>query len=124
MCQRPSGQRPQPQELRARQIGHVVVNGMMDRPWSQYFCCIVAGNREFVQKHPVATRRALRAILKAANLCALEPERAARFLVDKGFTPRYDYALQTMQEITYGKWREYDPKIPCASLPSACTRSA
>ena len=35
-------------------------------------------NREFVRKHPVATKRALRAILKAADICALEPERAAR----------------------------------------------
>ncbi len=29
---------PEAQELRAKKIGHVVVNTMMDRPWSQYFC--------------------------------------------------------------------------------------
>jgi NitT/TauT family transport system substrate-binding protein len=52
---------PEPQELRAKQIGHVLVNSMMDRPWSQYFCCMVVGNREFVRHHPVATKRALRA---------------------------------------------------------------
>ena len=23
---------------------------------------------------------------------------------------RYDYALQTMREVPYGKWREYDPE--------------
>jgi NitT/TauT family transport system substrate-binding protein len=101
---------PQPQELRARQIGHVVVSGTMDRPWSQYFCCIVAGNRAFVRTHPVATKRALRAILKAADLCALEPERTARFLVDRGFTPRYDYAVQALKDIPYRQWREYDPE--------------
>jgi NitT/TauT family transport system substrate-binding protein len=101
---------PVPQELRARKIGHVVVNSAVDRPWSQYFCCIVTGNREFIRKHPVATKRALRAILKAADVCALEPERAAQRIVDKGFTPRYDYALQTMQEIPYNRWREYDPE--------------
>jgi len=101
---------PEPQELRAKQIGHVVVNSAVDRPWSQYFCCMVAGNREFVQKHPVATKRALRAILKAANICALEPERAARFIVNKGFTPRYDYALETMKDLPYSKWREYNPE--------------
>jgi NitT/TauT family transport system substrate-binding protein len=99
---------PVPQELRARQIGHVVVNSSVDRPWSQYFCCIVAGNREFVRKHPVATKRALRAILKATDLCALEPDRAAQLIVDKGYTERYDYALQTMQEIPYNRWREYN----------------
>ncbi len=101
---------PGPQELRAKKIGHVVVNSMMDRPWSQYFCCVLAGNREFVRKYPVATKRALRAILKAADICALEPERAARFLVEKGYTQNYDYALQTMKDVVYGKWREYDPE--------------
>ena len=50
----------------------------------------------------------MRAILKAADLCATEPARAARLLVDGGFTPRYDYALQTLSELPYDKWREYD----------------
>ena len=98
---------PDPQELRARQIGHVVVNSVLDRPWSQYFCCMLAGNREFVQSHPNATKRALRAILKANTICTLEPERAARYLVDRGFTASYDYALQTMNEIPYLQWRNY-----------------
>jgi NitT/TauT family transport system substrate-binding protein len=101
---------PVPQELRARQIGHVIVNSAVDRPWSQYFCCTAAGSREFVRKHPVATKRVLRAILKATDVCALEPERTARLIVEQGFTPRYDYALQTMQEIPYNRWREYDPE--------------
>jgi NitT/TauT family transport system substrate-binding protein len=101
---------PVPQELRARQIGHVIVNSAVDRPWSQYFCCTAAGSREFVRKYPVATKRALRAILKATDVCALEPERTARLIVEQGFTPRYDYALQTMQEIPYNRWREYDPE--------------
>jgi NitT/TauT family transport system substrate-binding protein len=101
---------PDTQELRARKVGHVVVNSAVDRPWSQYFCCMAAGHREFVRKHPIATKRALRAILKAADICALEPERAARALVDGGFTPRYDYALQTMKDVPYNRWRTYDPE--------------
>jgi NitT/TauT family transport system substrate-binding protein len=101
---------PSPQELRSKKIGHVVVNSSVDRPWSLYFCCMVYARWEFVRKYPVATKRVLRAILKAADVCALEPERAARFLVDKGYTPRYDYALQTMKDVPYNKWREYDPE--------------
>jgi NitT/TauT family transport system substrate-binding protein len=101
---------PEPQELRAKQIGHVVVNSALDRPWSQYFCCMVYTRREFAQKYPVATKRALRAILKAVDVCALEPDWAAQFLVDKGYTERYDYARQAMKELPYGKWREYDPE--------------
>lgn len=101
---------PGPQELRARKIGHVVVNSSQDRPWSQYFCCLIVGNREFVRKHPIATKRALRALLKAADICALEPERSAQRLVDQGVAKRYDYALQLMQDLPYGRWREYDPE--------------
>jgi len=101
---------PAAQELRAQRIGHVVVNSAVDRPWSQYFCCMVLGNREFVHKHPVATKRALRAILKAADLCASEPERAAQFIVENAYAKRYDYALQVMQDLPYRMWREYDPE--------------
>jgi len=100
---------PRSQEARARKLGHVVVSTVKDRPWSQYFCCLMAGRRDFVRKHPVATKRALRAILKAADICALEPERVARFPVDEGYAKRYDYALQAMKEIPYHQWRHYDP---------------
>jgi NitT/TauT family transport system substrate-binding protein len=99
---------PVAQELRAKKLGHVIVNSATDRPWSQYFCCIVASGREFIRKHPVATKRALRAILKASNVCAVEPARAARLVANRGYD--YDYALQTMKELPYGKWREYDPE--------------
>jgi NitT/TauT family transport system substrate-binding protein len=99
---------PDPQDLRARHISHVIiVDSTVDRPWSQYFCCILVGNREFVQLHPIATKRVLRAILKATDLCAADPALAARRLVDGGFTPRYDYALQTLSNLLY-KWRDYD----------------
>jgi len=99
---------PVPQDLRAKKIGHVLVDTGVDRPWAQYFCCVLIGNREFVVKNPRATKRVLRAILKASEVCALEPERVARLLVDRGFTERYDYALQTVKEIpSYGKWRQY-----------------
>jgi NitT/TauT family transport system substrate-binding protein len=101
---------PEPQEMRARKIGRVIVSSAIDRPWSQYFCCMLAGNREFVRKHPVATKRVLRAILKATDLCASEPTRVAQHIVDAGFTPRYDYALQALKEIPYMKWRDYDPE--------------
>jgi NitT/TauT family transport system substrate-binding protein len=99
---------PEPQELRARNIGRVIVNSTIDRPWSQYFCCNLAAHRDYVRKYPVATKRVLRAIVKAVDLCSTQPERVAQRIVDAGFTPRYDHALQTLKEIPYNKWREYD----------------
>jgi NitT/TauT family transport system substrate-binding protein len=101
---------PEAQELRDRKIGHSIVNSSTDRPWSQYFCCMLFGRTEFVQKYPIATKRVVRAILKAADLCANEPQRVARLMVERGFTPRYDYALQSLQELPYGVWRDYDPE--------------
>ena len=53
---------------------------------------MVYTHKAFVQQCPVATKRVLRAILKAADLCTSGPERVARFLVDKGYT-------------TCGKWQ-------------------
>jgi NitT/TauT family transport system substrate-binding protein len=101
---------PEPQDLRARHIGHVLVSTALDRPWSQYYCCMLAGRSDYVRKYPVATKCVLRAILKAVDFCASEPARAAQLIVDRGFAPRYDYALQTLGEVPYDKWREYDPE--------------
>jgi NitT/TauT family transport system substrate-binding protein len=101
---------PEPQELRAKKIGHVMVNTTIDRPWSHYFCCMIAARQEFVRTYPMATKRALRAILKGIDVCAIEPARSTQLLMDKGIATNYDYALQSMQEIPYGKWREYDPE--------------
>ena len=68
---------PAPQKVRAKRVGHVIVNTAQDKPWSLHFCCMIAGYREFVRKCPVATKRAVRAILKATDICARDPERAA-----------------------------------------------
>jgi NitT/TauT family transport system substrate-binding protein len=51
---------------------------------------MVTANKRFVKRHPTATKRALRAILKATDICAGEPERLARFLVDNGYTTKED----------------------------------
>jgi NitT/TauT family transport system substrate-binding protein len=31
-------------------------------------------------------------------------------LVEGGSTERYDYALQTLTDLPYGVWRDYDPE--------------
>jgi NitT/TauT family transport system substrate-binding protein len=101
---------PQPQEMRARKFGHVIVDTGTDRPWSQYFCCMIAGNLDFVRRSPVATKRAVRAILKASDICAQEPARAARYLVDKGYVKQYDMAYEVMKSLPYDRWRQTEPE--------------
>jgi len=100
---------PDPQELRTRKIAHVIVSTTEDRPWSQYFCCMAVTNVQFAKKHPAATKRMLRAFTKATDMCALEPDRVARSLVERGFVKTHAYAVQTLKEIPYTRWREYDP---------------
>jgi NitT/TauT family transport system substrate-binding protein len=87
----------QPEELRLKGVGHVIIDTAEDRPWSQYFCCMVAANREFVERNPVAAKRVVRAILKGADLCAADPQGAARFLSDKLYEPRFQVALNLMR---------------------------
>jgi NitT/TauT family transport system substrate-binding protein len=101
---------PAPQTLRAKKIGHVIVNTAQDRPWSQYFCCMLIANPEFVAKNPIATKRALRAYLKAADICSQEPERVARFLATKGYEPRYEIGLAVLKGLPYSRWREANPE--------------
>jgi NitT/TauT family transport system substrate-binding protein len=104
------GYAQEPAELRSRKIGRVIVDTAQDRPWSQYFCCMVVANRDFAQRNPIATKRVLRAILKAADVCATDPERAARFLTAKLYEPRYPVGLEVMKGASYTRWREANPE--------------
>jgi NitT/TauT family transport system substrate-binding protein len=47
-------------------------------------------------------------VFRAAEFCEADPEHAAHRLVDRRFTPKYDYALQTIRELPYDLWHEYD----------------
>ena len=104
------GYPPEPQELRAKGIGRVIVNTATDKPWSQYHCCMLITYRDFLNKHPVAVKRALRGILKAADLCAQDPEWAAREMVELGFANNPAFALETLREVRFDVWRSYNPE--------------
>jgi NitT/TauT family transport system substrate-binding protein len=101
---------PQPQQLREKKVGRVILNTSQDRPWDQYNCCYISMRRDFVAKYPIATKRAVRAILKAADVCAREPERAARYIVAKNYEPRYEVALEVVKALSYSQWRTHNPE--------------
>lgn len=100
----------QPEELRLKDAGHVIIDTAEDRPWSQYFCCMLAANRDFATRNPVATKRVVRAILKAADLCATDPQGAARYLSDKMYEPRFQIGLNVMRRLPYDFWRKANPE--------------
>jgi NitT/TauT family transport system substrate-binding protein len=106
---------PWAQELRARNIDHVILNSGLDRPWSQYLCCMLIGAADFVRHNPIATKRVVRAMVRATEICAVKPDWVAQRLADRGFTRRSDYAgeeyaRQGLAEVDYRSWREYDPE--------------
>ena len=48
-----------------------------------------------------ATKRVLRAILKAADLCSSQPQMAAGYMRDHGYEPRYDIGLEALKKLNY-----------------------
>lgn len=96
-------------DLRAKGIGKVMLNSLTDPPWSNYYCCTAVTTREFMRKHPVATKRALRALVKAADVIAKDPDGSARFLVDRGYASNFEYTCDILREIPYNIWRDFDP---------------
>jgi NitT/TauT family transport system substrate-binding protein len=101
---------PQAMGLHEHKAGHVLVDLARTEPWSETFCCLAVGRSDFVQNNPVATKRAMRAMLKATDMCANEPEKAARLLVEGGFAPNYDQAVGVLTQLRYDAWREIDPE--------------
>jgi NitT/TauT family transport system substrate-binding protein len=103
---------PGPQQLQELGIGRVLVDTNVDRPWSQYFCCMVNASKKFVRKNPIAAKRALRALLKSNDIVARDPELATRVLIETKIRTEaeYKHILQALKEIPWSTWRYYNPE--------------
>jgi NitT/TauT family transport system substrate-binding protein len=103
---------PGPQELLDKGTGRLLLDTNVDRPWSQYFCCTVSGHSGFIKKNPIATRRAIRAIMLANDIVARDPEHALSVLMKKNIWKKKEtkYILKALREIPYSKWRDYNPE--------------
>jgi NitT/TauT family transport system substrate-binding protein len=55
----------------------------------------------------VATKRALRAIVKGMEICAAAPLRAARAAVSHNHQANLDDVVQMLKELGHGSWREF-----------------
>ena len=73
---------------------------------------MVNASKKFVRENPKATKRALRAILKANDIVARDPELAARVLLERKIIKEagYKYIVQDLKETPYYKWRDYNPE--------------
>ena len=98
----------------------MIVNSALDRPWSQYCCCVLAGNREFVSKHPVATKRVLRAIFKATDFCVTD--RSARPRWSIGGLPLRPRPADDEGDPLHTSGATMIPKIRSASMRFGCAK--
>jgi hypothetical protein len=97
---------PEPQELR-RKIGRAVVSTTTDRPWSQYFCCLI-----------IPTARSYASTLRhqARAPGPLQGQRDVRARAGSHRAahggPRLHGQLrpgaEVVKEMPYGQWRQYD----------------
>ena len=77
---------------------------------------------QLIRSRPSAV---LRAILKAADICAAEPERAAQRLVDGGFTRALRLRAPDAERAPVRQYgASSTPRTRCGSTRCGCTRSA
>ena len=87
---------------------HVIFDSSVDVPWSQQLCCALFARRQFVEDNPVATRRTVRALMRALNRGASDPGAMAQTMLDASWVVRKDYANRTVAELTLDAWRTHD----------------
>ena len=103
---------PGNEQLKELGIGRVLVDTNVDRPWSQYFCCMVNASRKFTRENPIATKRALRALLQSNDIVSRDPEFATRLLIERKIRKEaeYKYILRSLKETPFSTWRYYNPE--------------
>jgi len=91
--------------------GHVILETMTDKPWSQYLCCTLVANGDWTRQNPIATKRGTRAVLRATDAVVRDPARAAHDAVASGLAAFADESLvrETIGMCSYD-WRELDPE--------------
>jgi NitT/TauT family transport system substrate-binding protein len=94
--------------------GHVILDTSTDKPWSQNYCCLLVTSRDWYSAHPIAARRATRAILRAVDEAKKDRHAAAKSAIDKG---TYKAAPAVTEQVIYDiikdesfDWREFDPE--------------
>ncbi len=93
-----------------RPPGHVILETMTEKPWSQYYCCHLVANRDWARQNPIATKRVTRALLRATDAAAKDAPRAARAAAATGFGFKDEsLTIETMAMCKYN-WRDLDPE--------------
>jgi NitT/TauT family transport system substrate-binding protein len=95
-----------------------ILDQSVDKPWSQYVCCMLTANRDWARQHPVATKRFTRAVMHAADATVKDLPRAAHLGAAGGFQPLLEHPTALSDEQIINEtiampsydWRELDPE--------------
>jgi NitT/TauT family transport system substrate-binding protein len=90
--------------------GRVLLDSHKDDPFDRQLCCMTVANRDFYESYPIATRRALRALLRSIDFTAREPQRAVDEFSDWGWVTPRSYAQRMLDTVPYDVWRDYQPE--------------
>lgn len=90
--------------------GHVILETMTDKPWSQYLCCTLIAQRDWAHQNPIAAKRVTRALLRATDRAAKDPARAAHDAVAAGGDFVDDSLVRETMAMCSYDWRELDPE--------------
>lgn len=94
---------------RIKAPGHVILDTMIEKPWSEYVCCHLVANRDWTRRNPIATQYVTRAVLRATDAAAKDHARAAHDSVAGGYPKDESLVIDAMAMSTY-KWREFEPE--------------
>jgi NitT/TauT family transport system substrate-binding protein len=93
--------------------GKLILDTVVDKPWSQVYCCLLAANRDWVNANPTAAKRATRAILRSADAVAKDRRSAPAAAIATGLFNTQGITEQvvadTIKDLSYD-WRGYDPE--------------
>jgi NitT/TauT family transport system substrate-binding protein len=90
--------------------GHLVHDQAMEKPWSEHQCCLITTTKAWLQAHPVAAKRALRALYRAADSLPKDRAEAAKAATDKGLFggPASAELVRGAMSMLEFEWRKYD----------------
>ena len=99
--------------------GKVILDTTMDKPWSQYYCCQLVANRDWARRHPIATKRVTRALMRGCDEVTKDKPRAAREYVarfpatasptEAQIASELSITNEVIRDLSYD-WRELDPE--------------
>jgi NitT/TauT family transport system substrate-binding protein len=64
--------------------GKIIHSQLLDEPWKSLNCCFIIASEAWVRANPIAAKRAMRAIYRAADALPADRADAAKFATDKG----------------------------------------